>query len=509
MDTVVGTNAGKACATCDTPPSCTHKYEIKGESETHLSFPEKHKIFEVVNIISEKREYEITSNLTPVKCISGKLNCPITHIYSQDSQEQFELNPNNKSSTYTIKSDVKLPEMDIWDKIKSLFTSWDNSIEGKTYYSQTSDCSGLVQSTQINVYPKYLISASLGIGVTTNAKDHIEAKRSNYSKEEFERLKKELKVERWSQIGKYIHEREYTIDFSCSDTLFDEENSFELTPYEKKKKIWTHKNSIVERLRKSVENMGSNLFKKAGGNFGIKDVSLNGPNISIEGKKELVIINSLPDFQYEWKCSFFPLFGMIIKIDLINVIIAILGTPRAGREWRELRELMEEQLDNLNDPKNKLAGGTIFYIDLTIDGELLNTDFILTKKNKEIEPIGEIGGSLGLELSVGVEAGARILFIEGLFTAYGKMETKISTGLICDKSGLGINFSHDGLKLIFEVEVKAGFKIKSKNNKVTQDSLEEYDIKGELWSKKIASIEVPIADKGEMEPIYFIDFKKN
>ncbi|MBD2811265.1 hypothetical protein ID853_10315 [Xenorhabdus sp. Vera] len=506
MDTVVGTNAGKACATCDTPPSCTHKYEIKGEKEIHLNFPEKHKMFEVVNIISEKREYTLTSKLTPVKCISGKLNCPNTHIYSRENQEEFELDPNHKSSTYTIKSNTKPPEIDIWDKIQSLFTSWNNSIEGKTYYSQTTDCSGLVQSTQINLYPKYSISASLNLGVTTNVKDHIEAKRSDYSKEEFERLKKELKVERWNQIGKYIHEREYTINFNCSDTFFDEENEFDLTPYKKNKKIWKHENSIIERLRKYIEHMGNNLFKKAIGDFGIKEASFNGPNISIEGKKELVITDSIPDFKYDWKFSFSPLFGITIKIDIINVIISILGTPRAGRYWRELRETMEEQLKKVNDPKNKLAGGAIFYIDLTIDGELLNTDFTLTKKNKEIEPIGEIGGSLGLELSAGVEAGARILFIEGVFTAYGKAETKISTGLICDKSGLGITFSHEGLKLIFETEVKAGFKRKSKNNKISQESLEEYDSGGDLWSKKLVEIDVPIADKYEMDPIYFIDF---
>ncbi|MBC8947334.1 hypothetical protein [Xenorhabdus indica] len=412
MDTVVGINAGKACATCDTPPSCTHKYEIKGKSETHLSFPENHKMFEVVNIISEKREYTLTSNLTPIKCISGKSNCPITYIYSQDNQKKIELDPNHKSSTYIIKSNANLPEMDIWDRIQNLFSSWDDKIGKTTYYSQTTDCSGLVQSTQINLYPKYLVSASVKIGSTTNVKDHIKAKRSDYSKEEFEQLKKELKVDRWSQIGQYIHDREYTIDFSCSDTFFDEENNFELTPYEKKKKIWKHKNSIIERLRKSIENMGDNLFKKAGGNFGIKEISLNGPNISIEGEKELVIIDLRPDFQYKWNLSFFPLFGMTIKIDIIHVVLSILGTPGAGRAWRELRETMEDQMDKMNDPKNKAAGGAIFYLDLTIDGELLNTKAEIIYKNKKRELIGEVGGSLGLDISLGIEAGARVFLFK-------------------------------------------------------------------------------------------------
>jgi hypothetical protein len=478
-----------------------------------INFPEKHKKLEIINIISDKRECKFISKLTPIKCINRKPDCPSTHIYSsgyyvfsQESRNKFDLNPKNKSSNYIIKSNEKLSEMDIWDKIQNLFTSWDDSIKGITYFSQTTDCSGLVQSTKINVYPKYSISASIKIGVITNVKEHEKVKRSDYSKEEFEKLKRELKVERWSQIGKYVHEREYTLDFSCSSTFFDEEDSFEYTPFEKKSNIWKHKNSIVERLRKSIENMGHNIFKKAGGNFGIKEVLLNGPNISIEGKKELAIVDSLPNFQYNWKFSFSPLFGMTIKIDIINVLLAILATPGAGRAWKELRETMEEQMDQMNDPKNISSAGAIFYIDLTIDGELLNTNAEITYKNKKRELIGEVGGSLGLEVSVGIEAGAKILFIQGIFTAKGTAETKISTGLICDKSGMGVTFSHEGLKLTFDIEAKAQLKRKSKNNKISQESLEEYDNSSDVWGKKIASGEVIIIEEDKIEPIYFIDF---
>ncbi|MDC9623722.1 hypothetical protein PSI22_19315 [Xenorhabdus sp. XENO-7] len=506
MDTVVGTNAGKACATCDTPPSCTHKYEIKGEEGTHISFPKEHKIFEVVNIISEHREYTLTSELTPVKCISEKPDCPSTHIYSQDNKAHFELTPKNKKQTYTIKNNAVLPEIDIWDKIRNLFTSWDDSIEKTTYYSQTTDCSGLVQSSQINVYPKYSLSASIELGVGSNAKDYNQASRSDYTREEFEQLKKELKVEKWSEIGKYIHARKYKLDVGYKTQFFDEEIPYEFTLYEKNKNVWNHKNSITQKLRRSVENMGNHLLKKAGGSFGIKEVSLNGPNISIKGKKEFVIINSHPDFEYNWRLSLAPLLGVKITLDIINVILAIIGSPKAGSYWQEFREEMENQINKLEDHENKLAAGGICYFDLVITGNLLNASGNLIRKEQKTQLIGKFGSSLKLEIKGGVIAGARFFFVEGLFSAYGGAEAEISTDLICDASGLAICFAHEAVKLVGKVQFKAGYSRENDNNSISQSREKGANKKNTPINISLIDTELIISEGDKSEPIYLFEF---
>lgn len=517
MDTVVGINAGKACATCDTPPSCTHKYEIKGEKETYINFPEKHKTFEIINIISDKREHTLTSKLTPIRCISGKPNCPSTHIYSHESQEKFELGPSHKSSTYTIRSNAKLPEaklpgIDIWDRIEDLFKSWNNSIGKIKYYSQTTDCSGLVQSTQINVYPQYTLSASFEINFENNVKDHYVAKRSDFTKEDVKKLKKELGVKKWSDINKYVNERKSTLEFKSEIKFFDEKYPYNFILGELNENIWNNKNSVTQKIRRLLDKVINSILKKAGGSFGIKDALLNGPNISAKGKKELIIVNSRPDFEYEWNLLFSPLIGLTITLDIINVIIAIFATPVTGDKWRSFRTSMEDQMDKLKDHKNRVVAGGLPYADLIISGEILNTGVSVLRKEQKMNVIGKTGSSLGLAIKIGFDTGARVFFVEGMLSTYGGGTAKISFDSICDSTGIGISFSHEGIKLIFKLDFKAGFS-KEVSNKSISQSRGRGKKQGKGTSEKMTPIndslidfEYFLAEEYKSEPFYFYKF---
>ncbi|MQL49295.1 hypothetical protein GEA64_15580 [Photorhabdus khanii] len=507
MDTVVGVNAGKACATCDVPPSCTHRYILTDDCIKYIDFPPISKMFEVVSIISEKRIYKLTSKLAPTKCLNNKENCPTTYIFRKGGAENIELTPKNLKKSYTITNDqAKLPIFTTpWEWLKEFFARDVNEIDKITYYSQTVDCSGLVQKTQIDVYPKYILSGEFKIDVKNSAHSTFKAKRLDYNKDQFGQLKNELGKTKWSEIGRYVHEREYTIAGKTEYQLFDKKNNSDFTILEGKKNIWKDKKSLVEKVKNAVEKAGSRILTNKGGMAGIKEINLLGPSVEISGNKELKIINSIPSFEYNCKLKLAPLLGLEVKLDIINVLIAILGSPAAGKKWHDLRKLMEEQKEKMKDrKKGNVAGYGLFYVDFIISGEILNGGVTVKKSANDVKLIGEIENKLSLKLKAGFEAGVRILCIKGMLTATGGVDTALSTGLKCDDSGLGIYFSHEGIKAYFEVEVKADYIQNSK------DSTSQSRIGSKGGSNgagmKLIKADVLICDKDEFGPLYFIDF---
>ncbi|NRN30840.1 hypothetical protein [Photorhabdus heterorhabditis] len=505
MDTVVGVNAGKACATCDVPPSCTHRYMLTDDCNIYINFPSISKMFEVVSIISETKSYTFMSSFTPTNCINNKKNCPTTYIFRKGGTENIELTPNNPKKSYTITNDqAKLPIFTTpWEWLKEFFARDVNEIDKVTYYSQTVDCSGLVQKTQIDVYPKYILSGELKIDVKHAAHSTFKAKRSDYNKDQFDQLKNELGKTKWSEIGRYVHEKEYTATGKTELQLFDKKNNSDFTIFEGKKNIWKDKKSLVEKVKDAVEKAGTRILANKGGMAGIKEINLLGPSVEISGNKELKIINSIPSFEYNCKLKLAPLLGLEVRLDIINVLIAILGSPVAGKKWHDLRKLMEEQKDKMDETiKNgKTTGYTLFYIDFIISGEILNGGVTITKKNNHVKLIGEIENKLPLELKAGFEAGFRVLYVKGILTTTGGGKTALSAGLKCDDSGLGIYFSHEGIKAYFEVEVKAGY--------IQKESKSVSNTKGRSKNSGINLIkaDVMICDKDEFGPFYFIDFK--
>ncbi|NHB89337.1 hypothetical protein [Photorhabdus tasmaniensis] len=258
-------------------------------------------------------------------------------------------------------------------------------------------------------------------------------------------------------------------------------------------------------MKNAVEKAVSRILADKGGMAGIKEINLLGPSVEISGNKELKIINSIPSFEYNCKLKLAPLLGLEVRLDIINVLIAILGSPAAGKKWHDLRKLMEEQKEKMKDRKEGVADGYgLFYVDFIISGEILNGGVTVKKRANDVKLIGEIENKLSLKLKVGFEAGVRILFIKGMLTATGGVDSALATGLRCNDSGLGIYFSHEGIKAYFEVEVKADY-IKNSNDSISQSRIGS---KGgnNGPSMKLIKADVLICDKDEFGPLYFIDF---
>ena len=192
-----------------------------------------------------------------------------------------------------------------------------------------------------------------------------------------------------------------------------------------------------------------------------------GPNIEISGAKELKQNGNAICFEYSANAEFAPLIGLRAIIDLVDVALQCINAilPSVGyaaaKAWRELRTAMENSKKNfeLNDGN---GGYVKVGIDLILTGEFGNCKVsIYNDANNKLAGRGEGGAALSAEVKGYLEGEIKIWVIEGSLNASATAKTGIGGSLIVEPEGFGTCWKHDGVKVIFECELKAGIRDKS------------------------------------------------
>jgi|GEM_PF-4212774 len=192
-----------------------------------------------------------------------------------------------------------------------------------------------------------------------------------------------------------------------------------------------------------------------------------GPNIEISGAKELKQNGNAICFEYSANAEFAPLIGLRAIIDLVDVALQCINAilPSVGyaaaKAWRELRTAMENSKKNfeLNDGN---GGYVKVGIDLILTGEFGNCKVsIYNDANNKLAGRGEGGAALSAEVKGYLEGEIKIWVIEGSLNASATAKTGIGGILIVEPEGFGTCWKLDGVKVVFECELKAGIRDKS------------------------------------------------
>lgn len=491
MDTDFSPIAAEPCIDCETPPSCTQEYKITYSGKDLINFPVTHNMIEAIHIIVAQRNTVLNAALQASQCVKNSKHCPTALIYADNyQQERYEKSSTgvlpwhvsfeNKKISVVANSGFVSDEIVSQQHIKAIseepiewlkdFFSQDINKYRINYVSLVSDHSGLVQRTTCYAYPKHSSSMEFKFSRSQDIKDvNVIKDRHTYTKEEAARLKRDGNVKKWSELKDNYTKSEIVISFEAKKSFFDESRSSNagLELLSQKGNDTCVKQNVGKQIFKKIDWLLSKILGKDGlANLGLKEIKLLGPNISVSGTKTLNFAkdgmsagdinystHNKPSYRYDLDLSFKPLIGLGLRIDIINVILARAG---AGKKWREFCEYMEKKKE-MEESRNKpgLNGYTIIFLDLFIEGRLLDGGLTLTYDD-EVKLSSELKGTLNIAIHAGGEFGVRIFIVEGMLNIKGGFSGGVYFGLKADKDMVGLIAGHDGLKFDYKFEVKAG-----------------------------------------------------
>ncbi|WP_027362136.1 hypothetical protein [Halodesulfovibrio aestuarii] len=500
------------CFPCHGVPLCVSEYKIAGLPNAQtINYPNESKLFEAVTILSDSTGEILTSTLVPKgTCSNGKADCPKTvikkkrHFHRDDVVA--ELSPAKLSETYTVSYDPEklLKPLGVWEWLKQALDTDASKIPSQEYISTTSDCSGVVQTTTIDVFPELIYEGNLTIGSIINAETESEIKkRYKYEEKEAVELQKLAKKKKWSKVGKYVSEKEFTVKFTGTTFVGHEFKKYPVTLLNKKGADFRNKNSPVHKVTRILQQLGTKAMGNNSNAF-IKKITLIPPQLSISGKKELKIYKNALCYDYKYSLNVDPLLGIVVILDVIDVLLSLLASPGAGIAWRNLRERLEEMKKHTEEDQKKFGWYGIFYIDLVISGKILQGEASLVSTNHVRSLEGKVGNEFGLQIKAGVEAGAKLLLVSGQLLLSAETYTAIKSNLVFDKKGVGVEFAHDGIRSHFSIRAKAEVAteaspmIETTERKITAKTKAEEGY-------EVLTADVVWVKKDTFGPYYFID----
>ncbi|MGJ0636207.1 hypothetical protein [Xenorhabdus bovienii] len=511
---MTSTKAGSAICGCDNPDDCTHNIDVtlgdKTFSYTQSWFPPV--LCYVLDAPKttftsldewpkeEKPNVEIKLSSVSKGCISHNPECPIGNVFNEQGQPFAQFSPKN---TYKGKLFYDKTQLDFLTLIPGPFMvlkrfldkDFYAGIEKQHYQVLVDECSNkpLTKETRsgINKVLSYIRGKKtvLNSNIYLVTKEKIEVDltfSADKEVDEFtdeERKNQQRKTNRERGLGQrgvrgwrngttpYEVRNAYTIEGSVKTQKGVARQTWKKTFLEKEFKKSKNTLKPIDSLKQNIDKFTD--FLTAGHSrdkFKILKLEVLYPEITVHGDYELSHSNNFELYRkFGAAISASPLFGLSLKLDVIQLAAAALKINTAVSILREAGEVYEEKVKKGED--GAYAGAEL---NLIAEGAL-DVKFGWESDEKgdwefKKDDIFEVGFSIKAEASI--RGGVRYGIINGYVNATATADAKALIGLAPNPQNekvLDLVLYHDGIKAMVNVELAFGVGKKGNENDEQRD----------------------------------------
>ncbi|MDX7991509.1 hypothetical protein [Xenorhabdus littoralis] len=511
---MTSTKAGSAICSCDNPDDCTHKIDVtlgdKTFSYTQSWFPQV--LYYVLDAPKttftsldewpkeEKPNVEIKLSSVSKGCISHNPECPIGNVFNEQGQPIAQFSPKN---TYKGKLFYDKTQQDFLTLIPGPFMilkrfldkDFYAGIEKQHYQILVDECSNkpLTKETLsgINKALFYLRGKKtvLNSNIYLVTKEKIEVDltfSADKEVDEFtdqERRKQQRNTNREQGLGqrghrgwrndttRYAVRNAYSIEGAVKTQKGGASQTWKKTLLEKEFKKSKNTLKSIDSLKQNIDKFTN--FLTAGhprDKFKILKLEVLYPEIQVHGEYEL---SHSDDFKLYRKfgaeISASPLFGLSLKLDVIQLVAAAFKINTAVSVLREAGEVYEEKVKK--GENGAYAGAEL---NLITEGAL-DVKFGWESDEKgdwsfKKDDMFEVGFSIKAEASI--RGGVRYGIISGYVNATATADAKALIGFAPNPQNekvLDLVYYHDGIKARVNVELAFGVRKKGNANDEPKD----------------------------------------
>lgn len=488
--------AGTALCNCDQPDTCLCMVTVEANDKTYL-YQQRGSLPNFCVQDEDGDGVDVKVLITPKGCVSGDADCPSGILHHVDRKSVEYKLVHSKEETCKLKyldlfdNEVQLAsKYNIVAIIGFLISDISNGLDYTKYRLVVDECkdkqkrstdftwkniSLFMGSTStinyITVYPKYSFKLGLVIGTET-AVEALDA----YARRGIMRQHNRESQRRNDHKGWTKRTNANSVTRSITISGFSEYNAGNFTVKAEtdqlKKEFIEYKNKLsvlnnVESVVSTVENLFS--ASAQGTSRRVFDAEILLPTLIIAGGVELVMNKTTdrPMMRGTVDLSLEPLIGVKFKVDLIQAFAAANGMQHMVGMARDAAASGKERVRN---------GGSGVYLDgtfdLIIEGAIdVGLQFFYDKESKfDFKLLDDTEGKLSISGEAEIEAGGKMLMVQGYFVAGGSLKAEGCCGLkrreatkTNGKNGLDLIFYHNGIEAKFWAdsgfgEVPAGTK---------------------------------------------------
>ncbi|OTA14647.1 hypothetical protein Xbed_03659 [Xenorhabdus beddingii] len=493
--------AGSALCDCDNPDDCTHKIDItlgdKTFSYTQSWFPQA--LYYVLDVPKttftslnewpkeEKPNVEIKLSSVSKGCISHNPECPIGNVFNEQGQPVAQFSPEN---TYKGKLFYDKTEQDFLTLIPGPFMvlkrfldkDFYEGIEKQHYQVLVDECSNkpLIKETQSGIgkvlsYLRgkrtvlnsniYLVTQEkIEVDLTFSADKEVDEFTDEERKRQQRKTNREQGLRQRGYRGwrngttRYEVRNTYSIEGSVKTQKGGASQIWKKTLLEKEFKKSKNSLKTIDSLKQNIDKFTN--FLTAGhprDKFNILKLDVLYPEVKIHGEYEL---SHNDDFKLYRKfgaeISASPLFGLSLKLDVLQLIAAAFKINTAVALLREAGEVYEEKVKKGED--GAYAGAEL---NLITEGDL-NVKFGWESDEKgdwafKKDDLFEVG--FGIKAEANIRGGVRYGIINGYVNATATADAKALIGVASNSQNekvLDLVLYHDGIKAMVNVELAFG-----------------------------------------------------